>query len=121
MRRTLVLALAAVALLGVVTPDALAQAPTPTFKISGIIDNVASYERNFSQPPGDSNVARNSDAQFIGRTRGVFQFEGIYGKTRGMLAIELDHYWGQTGSQDTNNQNCIANGNNATVGCATQG
>jgi len=121
MRRTLVLALAAVALLGVVTSDALAQAPTPTFKINGLIDNVGSYSRNMSTPPGDSSIARNSDAKFIGRTRGVFNFEGTYGKTRGVLAIELDHYWGQTGSQDTNNQNCIAGANNATVGCATQG
>ena len=56
MRRIFVLALAALALLGVVTPDAFAQAPTPTFKINGIIDQVFSYSRNTSNYDGNLNV-----------------------------------------------------------------
>ncbi len=43
MRRIFVLALAALALLGVMTPDAFAQAPTPKFTISGLIDQVGTY------------------------------------------------------------------------------
>jgi hypothetical protein len=106
----------------VVVPDAFAQAPaapTPTFKITGLIDSVGTYARNMSA--SDINVARNNDAQFYNRTRGVFTFIGEYGKSKGVLSLEMDHYWGQTGSQDSNNVNCIAGANNATVGCATQG
>ena len=57
MRRIFVLALAALALLGVVTPDAFAQAPTPTFKINGLIDQMTTYARNTSNYDGD--LARN--------------------------------------------------------------
>ena len=49
MRRIFVLALAALALLGVVTPDAFAQAPTPKFKINGLIDQVTSYSAQHQQ------------------------------------------------------------------------
>src|SRR5262245_27369367 len=119
MRRTLVLALAALALLGVVTPDAFAQAPTPTFRINGLIDQVGTFTQNMSS--FDNNLARNTDKQFYGRTRGRFDFIGEVGKAKGVLGIEIDSYYGQTGSQDSNNINCIANGTNATVGCATQG
>ena len=56
MRRIFVLALAALALLGVVTSDACAQAPTPTFKINGLIDQVVSYSRNTSNYDGNLNV-----------------------------------------------------------------
>ena len=64
MRRIFVLALAALALLGVVTPDAFAQAPTPTFKINGLIDQVFSYSRNTSNYDGNLNV---NDKQTYGR------------------------------------------------------
>ena len=60
MRRIFVLALAALALLGVVTPDAFAQAPTPTFKINGLIDQVTSYTSNISVY--DWNLQRNDTA-----------------------------------------------------------
>jgi hypothetical protein len=119
MRRTLVLAVAALALLGVVTPDAFGQAPTPTFKINGLIDQVGTFARNMSSY--DGNLGRNNDQQFYGRTRGRFDFIGEVGKAKGVLGIEIDSYYGQTGSQDSNNVNCIAGANNATVGCATQG
>jgi len=121
MRRTFVLALTALALLGVVTPDAFAQAPTPTFKINGLIDQVGTFARNLNDKETSPNLARNNDSQFYGRTRGRFDFIGEYGKAKGVLGIEIDSYYGQTGSQDSNNVNCIAGANNATVGCATQG
>src|SRR5437867_6622887 len=102
MRRTLVLALAALALLGVLTPDAYAQAPTPTFRINGLIDNVGTYARNFSSY--DNSLARNNDSQMYGRTRGRFDFIGEYGKAKAVLGIEIDEYWGQTGLGDSNGQ-----------------
>ena len=54
-------------LLGVVAPDAFAQAPTPTFKINGLIDQVMSYSRNTSNYDGNLH---NNDKLWYGRTRG---------------------------------------------------
>jgi hypothetical protein len=98
MRRIFVLALAALALLGVVTPDAFAQAPTPTFKINGLIDQVFSYSRNTSNYDGNLNV---NDKQTYGRTRGRLDFIGEVGKAKGVIGIELDMTYGQTGSNDS--------------------
>jgi hypothetical protein len=99
MRRTLVLALAALALLGVVVPDAFAQAPTPTFRINGLIDQVGSYSRNTSIT--DQNLSRSNDELFYFRTRGRLDFIGMYGKTKAVVGIEIDSIWGQFGANDT--------------------
>ena len=99
MRRIFVLALAALALLGVVTPDAFAQAPTPTFKINGLIDSLTTYSRNTSNYDGD--LARN-DKQWYARSRGRFDFIGEVGKAKGVLGLEIDLAYGQTGAGDTN-------------------
>ena len=58
MRRTFVLALTALALLGAVVTPAVAQTPAPatpqpTFKITGFIDNLMSYSRNTSNYDGN--------------------------------------------------------------------
>ena len=98
MRRIFVLALAALALLGVVTPDAFAQAPTPTFKINGLIDQVVTYSRNTSNYDGNLNV---NDKQTYGRTRGRLDFIGEVGKAKGVVGIEMDMTYGQTGSNDS--------------------
>ncbi len=106
MRRTLVLALTALALLGVVTPDAYAQmpaaapgAPTPTFKITGFIDELGTYSRNVSVGDGDLH---RIDTTFYGRTRGRFDIIGEYGKAKAVLGLELDFAYGQTGSGNSN-------------------
>src|SRR6266511_2750177 len=105
MRRTLVLALAALALLGVVTPDARAQAPAaapgapaPTFKITGFIDELMTYSQNTSN--FDFDLHRN-DTLFYGRTRGRLDIIGEYGKARAVLGLETDMVYGQTGSNDS--------------------
>lgn len=125
MRRTLVLALAALALLGVV-PDVWAQAtapvvaaPTPTFRISGLIDQVMTYTSNMSSY--DLNLARTADKQFYGRTRGRFDFIGEVGKARGVLGIEIDAYYGQTGFTDSNITAGCLTAATGSVTCGSQG
>lgn len=106
MRRTFVLALAALALLGVVAPGAYAQAPgpaapapTPTFRITGFIDELATYSNNTSN--FDTDLHRK-DTMFYGRTRGRFDIIGEYGKAKAVLGLELDFAYGQTGSGNSN-------------------
>src|SRR5262245_46404531 len=105
MRRTLVLALAALALLGVTT-DAFAQAaaaapaaPIPTFKITGFIDEVITYSNNTSNFDFDLH---RKDYLFYGRTRGRFDIVGEYGKAKAVLGLELDFVYGQTGTGNSN-------------------
>jgi hypothetical protein len=95
------LALAALALLGMVSPDAWAQAPTPTFKITGLIDQLITYSSNASNYENNFN---NRDTQLYGRTRGRFDFVGEVGKAKGVLGIEIDATYGQTGAGDNNIQ-----------------
>src|SRR5215468_4180828 len=106
MRRTLVLALAALALLGVATTDAFAQAaaaapaaPIPTFKITGFIDEVITYSNNTSNFDFDLH---RKDYLFYGRTRGRFDIVGEYGKAKAVLGLELDEVYGQTGTGNSN-------------------
>src|SRR5262249_44811007 len=118
--KKLALSLAGSALLGIAAfDDVYAQAPTPTFKISGLIDNAASYVRNMSF--SDFNLARNNDAIFAGRTRGRLDFIGEYGKVKAVVGIEIDSYWGQTGSTDSNDGPGCSVASNSTVACGTQG
>jgi hypothetical protein len=106
MRRTLVLALAALALLGVATTDAFAQAaaaapaaPIPTFKITGFIDEVITYSNNTSNFDFDLH---RKDYLFYGRTRGRFDIVGEYGKAKAVLGLETDLVYGQTGTGNSN-------------------
>ena len=61
MRRLLVLAVALVAVLGMLAPPAMAQAPAPKVTITGFIDNVGTYTRNMSTY--DFNLNRDNDRQ----------------------------------------------------------
>ena len=97
-RTTLAVLMLALALVALAAPMAYAQAPTPKVTINGLIDNVTSYARNVSQY--DALLNRN-DTQWYGRTRGRFDFIGEIGKAKGVLGIELDHTYGQTGSNDS--------------------
>src|SRR5260370_23942197 len=99
MRRLLVLAVALVAVLGVLAPPAMAQAPAPKVTITGFIDEVFTYGRTLSDY--DSNYNRQKDTQATGRTRGRFDIIGEVGKAKAVLGIELDAMYGQTGNNDT--------------------
>jgi hypothetical protein len=98
----------------VFTPAAFAQAPTPTFRISGLIDQLTTYSRNVSNVDGDFGT---TDKQWYGRTRGRFDFIGEVGKAKGVLGIELDMAYGQIGSNDSTIVNA---GAAATTPVATQ-
>ena len=98
MRRMLVLALIALALVALAAPTAFAQAPAPKVTITGLIDNVASYSRNVSIYDG---LLNRQDTQLYGRTRGRFDIIGEVGKAKGVIGFEIDMAYGQTGSSDS--------------------
>jgi hypothetical protein len=103
-RVVVVLALTAVALLGVIAPGAYAQgpaapAPTPTFRITGFIDQLMTYSNNTSNFDFDLH---RKDYLWYGRTRGRFDIVGEYGKAKGVLGLELDLAYGQTGASSSN-------------------
>jgi hypothetical protein len=95
MRRYWVVALAVLTLLGVLSPPAVAQAPAPKVTITGLIDTVTFYGKNYSQE--DRNIGKDdNDSQWLSRNRGVFTMTGEVGKAKGVLALELDIGWGVT-------------------------
>jgi len=97
MKRFLVASLAVVAFLGVLAPPASAQAPAPKVTINGLIDTVTTGVRNGI----DGNFARTDDVGWWARNRGVFTITGEVGKAKGVLALEIDLGWGQTGSNES--------------------
>jgi hypothetical protein len=113
MRRLVVLAVALVAVLGVVAP-AMAQAPAPKVTITGLIDQIGTYSRNMSIY--DSNYNRSKDELTYGRTRGRFDVIGEIGKAKAVLGLEIDMYYGQTGSSDNNIQGDAQSGGNGASG-----
>ena len=98
MRRLLILAVALVAVFGMLAPPAMAQAPAPKVTITGFIDEVGTYTKNMSTY--DQNYNRGKDTFSYGRTRGRFDIVGEVGKAKAVLGIELDATYGQTGNQE---------------------
>jgi hypothetical protein len=89
MRRSFVVALAVLAILGMLAPPSFAQAPAPKVTINGLIDFVVTAYANTSQN-GGQDVTSPVDRGFMSRQRGVFTLTGEVGKTKGVWAIELD-------------------------------
>ena len=98
MRRLVVVAVALVAIFGMVVP-AMAQAPAPKVTITGLIDQLGTYTRNMSKY--DLNYGRSQDDEAYGRTRGRFDIIGEIGRAKAVLGLEIDAYWGQSGAADT--------------------
>jgi hypothetical protein len=98
-RTSLAVLLIALALVALAAPMAFAQAPAPKVTINGLIDNVSSYSRNIAIYNG--GTFNREDSMWYARTRGRFDFIGEVGKAKGVLGIELDHIYGQTGSNDS--------------------
>ena len=125
MRRMFILALAVLALVGFLAPpEAFAQAPaaapTPTFTITGFMDNVTTFARNMSTY--DFNVSRKRDSQWYGRTRGRFDIIGQVGPAKAVFGFEIDSYWGQTGFIDSNNgPGCVSGSASSAVQCGFVG
>jgi hypothetical protein len=88
----------ALALVALAAPMAYAQAPAPKVTINGLIDNLTTYSQNVSNVDG---ILNRNDKQWYARTRGRFDFIGEVGKAKGVLGIELDHVYGQAGSNDS--------------------
>ena len=98
-RTTLAVLMIALAILAMAAPMAYAQAPAPKVTINGLIDNVTSYSENIANYNG--GVFNRKDQMWYLRTRGRFDFIGEVGKAKGVLGIELDHVYGQAGSNDS--------------------
>jgi hypothetical protein len=99
MRRLLAVAVALVAVFGMVVP-AMAQAPAPKVTINGTIDQMGTATSNMSQYDADYGRAR--DDQLYGRTRGRFDIVGEVGRAKAVLGLEIDAYYGQTSNSDRN-------------------
>ena len=97
-RTSLAVLMIALAILAMAAPLAYAQAPAPKVTITGFIDNLTTYSSNVSNVDGVLNV---KDKQWYARTRGRFDIIGEVGKAKGVLGIELDHVYGQAGSNDS--------------------
>jgi len=108
----LVLLLIALALVALAAPMASAQAPAPKVTINGLIDNVASYSQNIAIY--NTGLFNRKDDMWYGRTRGRFDIVGEVGKAKGVLGLELDHVYGQTGS-NVNGSNIVPAGGAATT------
>ena len=98
-RTSLAVLMIALALVALAAPMAYAQAPAPKVTINGLIDNVTSYSQNMANYNG--GFFNRKDSMWYYRTRGRFDFIGEVGKAKGVLGIELDHVFGQAGSNDS--------------------
>jgi hypothetical protein len=96
MRRSVVVVLAVLAILGFLAPPTYAQAPAPKVTITGLVDFVTTAYKNWSQsngqgnPPGQADVTNSKEKGWYSRERGVFTLTGEVGKVKGVWAIELD-------------------------------
>ena len=98
-RTSLAVLMLALALVALAAPMAFAQAPAPKVTINGLIDNVTSYSQNISNYNG--GLFNRKDSMWYYRTRGRFDIIGEVGKAKGVLGLELDHVFGQAGSNDS--------------------
>ena len=96
MRRFIVTAVLAFAILVMLAPPGFAQAPAPKVTISGLFDQITSMGRNTY----DGNLTRNSDSEWYGRTRFRPDFEFSVGRVRAVLGLEIDLAYGQMGPND---------------------
>jgi hypothetical protein len=97
MRRLFVFALALAVLLGLTVPAAYAQAPAPKVTINGLIDTMMSISKNIDS----ADFSNDNDTEWYGRTRGRFDIIGEVGKAKGVLGLEYDLTYGQSGASDT--------------------
>jgi hypothetical protein len=115
MRRSVVVVLAVLAIVGMLAPPSFAQAPAPKVTINGLVDFVTTAYKNWSQA-GNSDVTNAKERGWYSRERGVFTLTGEVGKVKGVWAIELDFTNGAG-----NFNNASAPGSLTTVGSPASG
>jgi hypothetical protein len=119
-RTSLAVLMVALALVSLAAPMAFAQAPAPKVTINGLIDNLTSYSQNIANYNG--GVFNRKDSMWWARTRGRFDIVGEVGKAKGVLGIEMDMAYGQTGSNDSTIVNAgAASGTAVQAGFGTNG
>ncbi len=94
MRKFLVAAVFAFAIVGMLAPPVMAQAPTPKVTITGLFEQVTSLAANIA----DGNMSRTSDREWYARTRFRPDFTFEVGRTKAVLGLEFDIAYGKTGS-----------------------
>ena len=109
MRRMVLAAVLAVAMLAMLVPPAIAQ--TPKVTITGLFDQVMSVGKNYSE----SNFSRDSDQEWYARTRFRPDFTFEVGRVKAVMGLELDLTYGQVGSCGGGNGK---NQSAATLGCS---
>ena len=99
-RRTFVLAAILCAALGSPVPAAYGQptAPVPEVRITGFLDTITSWTKNFN----DTLVHRTGDREWYARNRGRVDVIGQLGAARAVLGVEIDSVWGQVSGADNN-------------------
>jgi len=117
--RNLVAALFFIAVLGMLAPPVLAQAPAPApapkVTINGLVDFVATVYSNWSGGGGTGspssflnpaivNITDDRDKGWYTRERGIFTITGEVGRSRGVWSFELDF---------TNGAGVVGNAGNA--------
>jgi hypothetical protein len=90
MRKILVTAIFAVALLGMLSPPVFAQAPTPKVTITGLFDQVTSGGKNFY----DGDYTKTNDHEWVSRTRFRPDFVFEVGRTKAVMGLEIDLAYG---------------------------
>ena len=90
MRRTLLAVVSVLAILGILAPAALAQAPAPKVTITGLFDQITSTGKNIY----DGNFSNRGDDEWYARTRFRPDFEFEVGRTKAVLGLEMDFTYG---------------------------
>jgi hypothetical protein len=114
MRRSVVVVLAVLVLLGVSAPPGFAQAPAPKVTINGLVDFITTAYKNLSYA-ANQDVTNNKERNWYSRERGVFTLTGEIGKVKGVWAVELDF------TNGAGNFNAAAPGSLGTIGVTASG
>jgi hypothetical protein len=93
MRRTLLAVVSVLAILGILAPAALAQAPAPKVTITGLFDQITSTGKNIY----DGNFGVKGDDEWYARTRFRPDFAFEVGRTKAVLGLEIDFTFGDCG------------------------
>jgi hypothetical protein len=123
MRRSVVVGLAVLAIIGLLAPPSYAQAPAPKVTINGLVDFVTTAYKNWSQTGsqagstlGQPDATNSREKGWYSRERGVFTLTGEVGRVKGVWAIELDFTNGAGNFNNASNSGSLT-----TVGVASSG